>query len=538
MTREHAALGALAIAAGILAAIFTWQPGLASLYDDSVSYLVMAQAYSPFGAASAAISAALPHEKYPPLFPLLLALGGGAGDWRIAHLWVAAGFAASVFFLGVLAWNATGSARIGWAAALVFAWMPGVWLNVKGILSEFPYMALTFATLAYYARLRESPATRAGYVGLGALLAAVMLTRTIGLALLAAVAVVEAWRFARQRDRIRLVNAAWALAIPLVATGLWYAVRPKGGEDAYLAFGSGVAQGAAEHGIGWALGIAGMNIPALMDAWLTTLLIYWGEPWRPGFIIAALVGVSACAGTLWRAARGDADGLYLLAFAAILIAWPFPGQMFRLALPVMPLLVVHALWLWQRLAARFVGEEPARTWSAAAAAVPLLACVPAVLFYIVARAAEPGDPVAVGYRKGDIAEFYRIPDRASAEANALQQIEVFEDMEQIRRTTPESARVMWYAPGYIALLAGRRGVALERRESVAGMSAQMRAAKPDYIYLAAIHPRDSARRGGDPLDAVAAALPFSQGLWQRVNARGALESILLKVDPQRIANPP
>jgi hypothetical protein len=88
------------------------------------------------------------------------------------------------------------------------------------------------------------------------------------------------------------------------------------------------------------------------------------------------------------------------------------------------------------------------------------------------------------------------------------------------------------------LLAGRRGVALERREGLTGMSAQMRAAKPDYIYLAAAHPRDSARRGGDPLDAVGAALPFSQGLWQRMNAHGALESILLKVDPQRIAMPP
>ena len=538
MTRAHAALGALAAAAGIVAAIFTWQPGLASLYDDSVSYLVMAQAFSPFGAASAAISAAAPNEKYPPLFPLVLALGGGAHDWRIAHLWVAAAFAASVFFLGVHARNATASERIGWAAALVFAWMPGVWLNVKGILSEFPYMALTFATLACYERLRTRPATRADYAGLGALLAVVMLTRTIGVALVAAVAAAEAWRFARERDRARLANAAWALAIPIVAAALWYALRPKGGEDAYLAFGSGVAQGTAQHGLGWALGIAGMNLPALADAWLTALLIYWGEPWRPGFMIATFVGASGVIGTLWRAARGEADAFYVLAFVAILAAWPFPGQMYRLALPVMPLLVVHALWLWQRLAARFADESQVRAWAASAAAVPLLVCVPAVLFYIAARAGEAGDTVAVGYRKGDIAEFYRIPDRVAAEANALQQIEIFEDMEQIRRSTPEAARVMWYAPGYIALLTGRRGVALERRGGLADMAAQMRAAKPDYIYLAAAHPRDSARRLGDPLDAIGAALPFSEGLWQRVNARGALESILLKVDPSRIVSPP
>ena len=538
MTRAHVALGALAAVAGIFAASFAWQAGLASLYDDSVSYLVMAQAFSPFGPASAAIAAALPREKYPPLFPLLIAFGGGAYDWRIAHAWVAASFAASVFFLGIHARQATGSARIGWAAALVFAWMPGVWLNMKGILSEFPFMALTFATLACHYRLSARPATLRGYAGLGVLLAAVMLTRTIGVALLAAIAVAEAWRYVKHREPGRLRFVAWAVAIPVLAVALWYVLRPAGGEDAYLAFSTGMAQGTAERGVTWALGIMSLNLSALADAWLTAILIYWGEPWRPGFIIATLVGASGAAGTLWRALRGEADALYVLAFVAILAAWPFPGQMYRLALPVLPLVALHALWVWQRLMARIAGEEPALAWGALASIVPLLVCVPAVLFYVAGRAEAPGDVVAVGYRKSDIAEFYRIPDRASAEANALQQIEVFEDMEQIRRTTPESARVMWYAPGYIALLAGRHGIALERRAGLAAMSAQMRAAKPDYIYLAAAHPRDSARRLGDPLDAIGAALPFSEGIWQRVNASGGLESILLKVDPSRIVSPP
>ena len=537
MTRAHAALGALGLAAGASAAIFTWQPGLSSLYDDSVSYLVMAQAFAPFSAANAAISAALPHEKYPPLFPLLLALGGGAYDWRIAHLWVAIAFGASVYFLGMHARAATGSARVGWAAAFVFAWMPGVWLNLKGVLSEFPFMALAFATLAYYGRLRARPATPRAYVGLGLLLAAVLLTRTIGVALLAAITAAEAWRFARHREGAPRF-ALWAVAIPIAAGALWYAARPKGGEDAYLAFGAGVARGAAQHGLGWALARAGVNASALADAWLAALLIFWGEPWRPGFAIATLVGASGAVGALWRAARGEADGLYVLAFVAILVAWPFPGQMFRLALPIMPLLVVHALWVWQQLAAHLADEERARAWGAFASAVPLAVCVPAVLFYIGARAHDAGDAIAAGYRKGDIAEFYRIPDRASAEASALQQIDVFEDMEQIRRTTPEAARVMWYAPGYVALLAGRRGVALERSTDLAEMSAQMRASKPDYIYLAAVHPRDSARRLGDPLDALGAALPFSEGMWRRVDSRGALQSILLKVDPSRIASPP
>jgi hypothetical protein len=538
MRRENAALGALAAAAGAFAMWFTWQAGLASLYDDSVSYLVMAQAFSPYATASEAVRAALPYEKFPPLFPFALALAGGAYDWRIAHLWVAASFAASVFLLGIHARNATGSARVGFAAALVFALLPGAWLNVKGILSEFPFMALTFATLVHHDRVRARAPTLRGYVSLGLLLAAVLLTRTIGIALVAAIGVSEGWRALKHPHPARTRLVGWSIAIPILAAGLWYALRPKGGEDAYLAFSTGMAQGAAEHGVGWALGLAGNNISALIDAWLTALLVYWGDPWRPGFMLATLAGVSAALGAVMRAARGEADGLYVLAFVAILVAWPFPGQMYRLALPVIPLLLAHALWVWHGLIARTGGERRADAWGALASVIPLLACAPAVLFYIAGRAQLSGDVVALGYRKGDIAEFYRIPDRPSAEANARQQIDIFEDMEQIRSTTPASARIMWYAPAYIALLAGRRGVALDRRTDLAGMAAQMRAAKPDYVYAAAVHPRDSARRLGDPLDAASAALPFADGVWQRVDARGNFESILLKVDPSRIVSPP
>ena len=129
MTGRRAALGGLATLAGAAAIAFTWQPGLASLYDDSVFYLMMAQAMSPFGEASPAVLAAAPFQTYPPFLPLVLALGGGAFDWRIAHAIVAIAFGASVYLLGSHARNITGSARMAFAAALVYALLPGVWLN-------------------------------------------------------------------------------------------------------------------------------------------------------------------------------------------------------------------------------------------------------------------------------------------------------------------------------------------------------------------------------------------------------------------------
>ena len=524
----HALLAALAAATGAFALAFTWQPGLASMYDDSVSYLIQAQALSPFGMAHPAVLAAAPYEKYPPLFAALLALTGGAFDWRVAHAVVALAFAASVYLLGVLARQVTGSAWIAVATALVYAWIPGSWLSVKGILSEFPYMVLAFAALIVHGARAGKPLTRGAAIGLGALLAAAVLTRTIGITLLAAIAFVEALRYARERDTARVRALAWTFAIPIVAAALWYALRPSVGEDAYVSFGTGVLQGTAERGVGWAFSLVATNASALAGAWLHALLIFWGESWKPGFLIASAFGVLGLAASLRRAARGHADAAYVAAFLGLLLVWPFPGQMFRLAFPLVPLVLMNAFGALRQLFALRWDSRRAERWSAYAAGLPIALAAPAVLFYIADRARVPAD-AASAYRAADITEFYRIPDRRSAERNVLAQIGVFEDMDRIRKSVPEDARLMWYAPNYVALLAHRHGVPMSRPTDAADLAAQVRATGANYIYLASVNPRDSALRGGNPLDPFLQARGLADVQWQRAGADGELQALLLRV---------
>jgi 4-amino-4-deoxy-L-arabinose transferase-like glycosyltransferase len=534
MTRGDAALAALASIAGAAAVAFSWQPGLASLYDDSVFYLMMAQAMSPFGTASSAVLATAPFDTYPPFLPLVVALAGGAFDWRIAHAVVALSFGASVFVLGMHARRITGSARMGFAAALVYALMPGVWLNVKGILSEFPYMALSFGALVAYARWREAPPSVARTAAFGLLLAALLLTRTIAVALMAAVAFCEALAWWRARDARRLAHAAVALAIPVAVLGLWILLRPTVGQDAYAEFGQRMAQGAAEGGASFLAGMARANASAIIDAWLNALLIFWGEWWKPGFLLAIALGATGLAATVARALRAEPDALYALAFLAIILAWPFPGQQFRLALPIVPLLMLNALWAWQRLMLRLVPASAERRapW---AAVLPVALCAPAIAFYVVARANTPEEAPSE-WRKADIAEFYRVPSGPAAASNARAQIEVFKDLARIRESTPESARVLWYSPAYVALLAQRRGVRLERPADVAALAAQARAAKADYVYLANLHPRDSAHRLGNPLDPAAFAEALGTPVWRRSGPDGELRAALYALDREKIDN--
>jgi hypothetical protein len=234
---------------------------------------------------------------------------------------------------------------------------------------------------------------------------------------------------------------------------------------------------------------------------------------------------------MWLA---EVDAIYVVVFAAILVVWPFPGQMYRLALPAIPLLMASAFWLWVRVAERLANPPRAVLWTALAALVPLALCLPASLFYVLERAQLGGNAVAAGYRVTDIAEFYRIPVRPAAEANALLEIGVLADFEQVRRSTPETARVMWYLPGYVALLAGREGVPLLKPADHAGLASQVAARHPDFIYLSTVHPRDTAHREGDPMDALPFLAERAEVVWHRDNAAGRPESALLKIDPARL----
>lgn len=513
MTRNWALL-LLAVSAGIIAGCFTWQSDLGSLYDDSVDYLVMAQVYSPWQSPLPAIASTHPVDRYPPLFSLLLALVDGGHNLYRAHALVAASFAASVFLVGVFARRVIGSELAAFAIALVFALMPGMWLNLKGILSEFPYTALVIAALIQYLVFQKRTALVHAAI-LGLLLAAAMLTRTIGVTLFVAVAAVEAKAWWRSRDRSRGIHAAISLAIAAAASLAWYVLHPLQGEDPYLS--------------AWTVKLIFSNLSAFLDAWLTALLVFWYEPLRLSFITAGFIGICGLAGTLLRAARTELDAIYTLLFLGVLVVWPYPGQMYRLTIPVLPFLLINAFWLCQQVFSRWRGDTPqVNRWCAYAAVLPLALCIPATSLHIWARAHSPCDDAAK-YCDSDIAEFYRVPSLASAKIEAERQIGVMADFERIRRTTPENARIAWHVPAYVTLLAERQGVALNSSIASATPSAYFREAQPDYVYLASVHPRDSAHRNGDPLAMLEVVAGYGNVVWRRDNASGSPESVLIKI---------
>jgi hypothetical protein len=415
--------------------------------------------------------------------------------------------------------------------------LPGTWLNAKGILTEFPYMALAFATLAYYLRFAAGAATRRQALALGALLAALLLTRAIGVLLLIALVGAELARALRLRDAQRMKSLVIAPAMALAAIAAWYLLRPSAGEPTYVGDVGIMLQAATEDAVAWVMGSLFANATALAAAWLNALLIFWGEPLKPGYLLALATGILGLGATLVRAARGHADGLYCVLVMLLLLFWPYPGQVYRLAFPIVPLLLVNAFWAVRELLALRFDASRSERGASYVAILPLAACVPAVLFYIVERARMPDpDAARLGLGQGDMAEFYRIPSGPSAQAYAHREIEVLRDMRRISETTPADARVMWYTPDYLVLLARRHGVPLTRPGNPQELAAQLRATRADYLYLANIHPRDNLHRQGDPLYPWLLARDFTQTVWYRGEPQ-RIESGLLKVDKEKIMNP-
>jgi hypothetical protein len=504
------------------AARFAWQPGLASLADDSVSYLVMAQVFSPWQAASAPVAEAFAREAfYPPLFPLVLAVFGASHDIARAHAVTALLLACWLPLFYALAARWLGGRWAALAATLALASLPALWIQAKAVLSE-PLFGLLL--LALFLVLEREGDDRGRRSLTAVLLAALVLTRS---AALVAVAGYGLWAFARPgRDLRQRAIAALPAAAALAAYGAWVALRPAATSDDYLRIvaerSASILQAAS---VLAALGAsAARQAVSMTEAWTGSLLIFWveGSPVRP--LLAGAVGALALAGLGLRFVAWKADAWMSAAYLATFLAWPFYDQMTRFLLPLVPVLLLYAFWA--------LGEGARRLRRAPAGAQGVLALV-------VLSLTLPGLAFLQGRAKAEgglaeIVDWYRTPDLDEARRRARVHLDLMADMEEIRRATGPQDRVMWVTPSYLALLAGRRGVAAPAAElGPDRYRLAVEQAAPDYVFLSVFHPRDTLRDAAWQAGR-AALLGRAEVVHTRLNGEdGKVSSLLMKMPARR-----
>ena len=470
----------LTLAFGLLCIGFVWQPTLATFADDSVSYLVMAQVFSPYAPASPAVAAAFSREAfYPPLFPLVLALAGAAHNIAWAHALTALLLTATIPLVYVLGVRWLEDRRAAAAVAFCVVLLPSLWINAKGILSEPLFCLLLIATLC---ALEPGALDRGGKWKLAVLMAALALTRTVALPMIGAYGL---WALTRRAAPL----AARARAVlPILAAfavyAVWVLLRPAATADDYvrivLNHGSALLGGKTPWIEIWESLLRQANAGA--EGWVGSLLVYWveGRPLR--LILAGAVGCLAIAGLVQRLLAGKADSWMLAAYLAVFLIWPFYDQMGRFLFPVLPVLVLYAFQA-SAAALRALGRPPG-LGHALLAVLMLSLTAPAMAFIFQRSRAEP--------RMTEIVDWYRTPDLTAARNRVQIHLNLLADMATIRALTSPQDRVMWVAPSYIALLADRRGIRTpDERLSPEAYRRAVHDSGADYIFLSVYHPRDT-----------------------------------------------
>jgi hypothetical protein len=511
----------LAAVAAPFLAFFVWQSGLASVGDDSVSYLVIARW---LGGDAELIRPWLKwYTHFPPLFPLVLALTGGSSDLLTAHLVVAAFAALSVALLGRYAAIRLEGHGAGVALALAFLMLPTAWISVKGILSESMFLAISLGALHFHevrvARDRPGVGT---YLFFGVLLAAAILTRVVGIMLAAAYAAHLAVAFLAHRDRRA---AAWLpLAPAAVLVGSWMALRPGGH---VYGFTLGKVLAAWIDNPVRALETAGV---AFSNGWLASFMADATVTGAPRFLIYML-GAIALAGTCRAIARNRLDGWYVVLSAIIVFFWPFgETQTRRLLYPLVPLALMHAVEVLVAVAV-FLRLPHPRLAAAAALAVPLLPCIPAII--LIGEKSLDRMPLLPGsaYSAADITEYYTTINVARARQLAARHAVVLGGLERLARDTPPDARVMWVRPEYVGVLGKRASAANYFDWDARRLAREVRDAKVDFIVIASVYKSDLEQHAGDAAVALRQIEPYVSHRMVLSNpVTGQDEFILMAVD--------
>lgn len=360
----------LALSGFIVGSVFNPAPHTGG---DNAGYIALAHGLLTGGTYSDVFDPErLPHTKYPPVFPGLLAIliALGARTWVALKTTAAVSTVAAVGF--TFLWAGRKTDDLGaFAVSLVFALAVGVVYYSQWVLSDPLFVALTMGSL--YALTRSESAAGNGPQGIWLALGVIgvglaYFTRSAGLPLVIAVL---AWLSLRRRWRA-LAAAATLLGIPMAA----WALRGRG---------EGVAQYASEF---WMVNpydpsLGTVDAAGLIGRFGANVLSY-GTRFLPLGVVGDIGPLLPLAGVLlsvaaalgwWRHLRDDPGPaeLVLPLYAGLVFLWPPVWSGDRFVLPVLPLILVYGLASWRSLGARL----PAPVWRGLGVVALLALLVPA-----------------------------------------------------------------------------------------------------------------------------------------------------------------
>ena len=442
---------------------WTWTPQLNDLGGDSAVYLLTAQHWSFFGDVNPAAARFASASIYPPLYSGLLALFASGQAWLVAHQITAFCGIASLFVL----WRWLRIEGFPFFDSLiviaVVALVPGIYLQALYIHSEFLFMFFVCICLYAIACFEREPNPRFVLVASVAS-AGACLTRTAGLSLLVALTVYLLLRRAKKEGLILLVSAV----LPVLA---W----TQFGQPAGTGYLVSLTERLAAVGSPDMANILRSQFAALADGYQQNLA---GE--GSSNIAAVLIFSFGCL-VAWirRLTQGKLDALFLGAYFAVLLVWPFPAESVRFITPVVPIIVLQlvlALHNWAPTRNRHGPMIGPRL-----AIVVLTIVILPTLLLTVKRHFEPMPSEMEGYRQSPL--WYgagSLDDRLTA---IFQYRRLQTGYEELQVHVPLQECVYSIKPSLVALLAQRNSLRSPLPNSSLGKALDPRAVQCKYVHM-------------------------------------------------------
>jgi len=436
---------------------------------DNAGYMVLAESIEiGQGYRDIYLPDAPLHTKYPPFYPVLLAVAGLFGGGLIALKVISAVFTSISVVLAFL----LARTRCGWQAALAvaapFALNPVLLYYSHWVLSEAPFVALTLIALWASERMDDSPR----WLAL-ALVAALLayLTRAAGLPLLAALLVAIGWKRAWRR----LAVAGAAIAPVVGGWWLWGRIAQTSNSQAY---GSEfLLLNPYDPSMGY-VGPGGLLARIVNNARLYAVEVLPQSlagvtPGGGVNLFALLAGLLIIGLALVAWTRGIRRPrvleLFMVFYAGLIFLWPETWTDRRFLLPLLPVLFTLAalgvVWCFD-----FLRVKP-RVW--------VLPVVGAILVLLavpdhVRSASFSRDCMRI-YRQGDTLACYPPPWRAFVEAADWVAVNTAEDVIVINRK-----------PRLFYLFSGRRGDVYPFTSDDDEMLAFLDDISADYVVVAGL----------------------------------------------------
>ncbi len=488
--RRHAGFAAFVALLAPLLVAFCWHSVLASLGDDAMSYITVARHLSPFSTDALIEPWVRYYSHFPPLFPLVLALTGGAWNLFVGHMVMAACALLAAVMVYAYGSSRLGSPRAGLVLAIVFMMTPTAWVSLTDILSEPLYLALSLAVLVWHDKHEERD-DASSVIVLSLLIAATYMTRVAGVALLAAYAVHIALR-AISRRRWPSIRSLVPLALAVACQLAWIALRPPLESRGYQTDLLGILG----HWLADPVGGAMASWQSLSGAWISSFTADSEEPLYRQLLFGAIAAL-AFVGTVRGAMRNRLDAWYILASWSMLFLWVFSeDNQRRLMYPLVPLMLAQA----GEVLRDFVNATRPRFLRLAtitAIAFVLALCAPAMILIFQKSFDRDLTFPEFAYTAASQTDYYTTVNRQRARGIAWRSAAVLAGLEAIDRDTPPGSRVMWMRPEYVAVLGKREAVPWYYRWDRATLAREIQRTDTSYVIAAALFKTDLENGYGD-----------------------------------------